>query len=150
VRIRSEIPLHFRIAQKLHDSPFELFPGAKKTIPHGKDERSMDSARPARQVIRIQRPLTLPLDDAPTGEVTFEGGVPLKPSYSIRSGENGFFSVANADALYRVMRVASAGELGLVLATVGLFGDDRFSPWFTNNTCYYTETDNSRQIFDFL
>jgi hypothetical protein len=58
--------------------------------------------------------------------------------------------VANADALYRVMRVASASELGEVLATVGLLGDDPLAPWFPDNVCYYTETDNSRQVFDLL
>ena len=34
----------------------------------------------------------------------------------MRSGENGYFSVANADALYREMRVESASELSLVRA----------------------------------
>ena len=72
------------------------------------------------------------------------------PTYSIRSGENGFFTVANADALYRSMRVASAGELGLLMARVALFGDDRLSPWFRDGVCYYTETDNSRHVLDFL
>jgi hypothetical protein len=68
----------------------------------------------------------------------------------IRSGENGFFTVANADALYRVMRVASASELGMVLARVGLFGDDPLRPWFPDGICYYPETDNSRAVTDFL
>jgi hypothetical protein len=36
------------------------------------------------------------------------------------------------------------------LAIVGLFGDDPVSPWFENNVCHYTETDNSRQVFDLL
>ena len=68
----------------------------------------------------------------------------------IRSGENGFFSVANADALYRVMKVASVSELGHVLSTTGLLGDDPNVPWFENYICYYTETDNARPVFDFL
>ena len=54
----------------------------------------------------------------------FKRGTDLRPEHAIRSGENGFFSVANADALYRVMKVASVSELGHVLATVGLLGDD--------------------------
>src|SRR6266480_6308961 len=65
---------------------------------------------------------------------------------AIRSGENGFFTVADADSLYRTMRVASASELGLMLATIGLLGDDRKSPWFPDNVCYYDETDNARQV----
>src|SRR4029078_1683869 len=48
------------------------------------------------------------------------------------------------------MRVASADELGLVLATVGLFGEDPDAPWFADNVCYYTENDNSRQVLDSL
>ena len=79
-----------------------------------------------------------------------ERGDVLRPSYTVRSGENGFFTVANAESLYRVMRVASASELGLMLATVALLGEDHSSPWFPGNVCYYRETDNSRQVFDFL
>jgi hypothetical protein len=48
------------------------------------------------------------------------------------------------------MRVASASELGLMLATVGLLGEDRLAPWFPGNVCYYDETDNARQVLDFL
>lgn len=145
VRIRPDIPLHDKIVQLLYNAPFEVFPGAKKTIP-----QQQGPLKPARQFIKVYRPLSFPLDDPPSGRVSFEAGTPLKPSYAIRSGENGFFTVANADALYRVMRVASASELGLILATVGLFGDDPLSPWFNNNICYYTETDNSRQVFELL
>jgi hypothetical protein len=145
VRVRSEIPLHEKIAQMLYDAPFEVFPGAKKT---GRERGAQD--KPTRQFIRVYRPLSLPLDNPASGRVSFKAGATLKPSYSIRSGENGFFTVANADALYRVMRVASASELGLILAAVGLFGDDPLSPWFKDNVCYYTETDNSRQVFDLL
>ncbi|MGA9772552.1 MAG: hypothetical protein WBV94_26195 [Blastocatellia bacterium] len=144
VRIRAEVPVHHQLAQKLYDAPFELFPGSKKSIRQGEE------VKPARQFVRVYKPLTIPLDGSPLGPVKFDSGNILKPSYLIRSGENGFFTVANADALYRVMRVASASELGQVLATVGLFGDDPLSPWFTDNICYYTETDNSRQVFDLL
>lgn len=144
VRIRNKVPLHKKVAQKIYDAPFEIFPGAKKT------NRQGDVIKPARQFVRVYRPLTVPLDGSPAGPVSFEEGKIIKPSYLIRSGENGFFTVANADALYRVMRVASASELGQVMATVGLFGDDPLSPWFPDNICYYTETDNSRQVFDLL
>jgi hypothetical protein len=37
-----------------------------------------------------------------------------------------------------------------MLATVALLGEDRITPWFRDNVCYYTETDNSRQVLDFL
>lgn len=144
VRIRNKVPLHKKIAQKIYDAPFEIFPGAKNT------NRQGEVIKPARQFVRVYRPLTIPLDGSTSGPVSFEEGNIIKPSYLIRSGENGFFTVANADALYRVMRVASASELGQVMATVGLFGDDPLSPWFPDNICYYTETDNSRQVFDLL
>lgn len=151
VRIRAEIPLHFQIALKLQEAGDELFPGAKKTLP-AEARASRDAGRPVpgRHVIRVYRPLTVPLDSPPGGPARFTRGEVLRPTYSIRSGENGFFSISNADALYRVMRIVSASELGSILAAVGLFGDDPLSPWFHDNVCYYTETDNSRQVFDLL
>jgi len=152
VRVREPIPLHRQIRQKLFDSPEEVFPGSKEAQPSkgGRAPQGPGRPLPARQVIRTVQPVTVPLDDPPSEPAQFERGEPIVPSYAIRSGENGFFTVANADALYRVMRVASASELGLMLATVGLFGEDRLSPWFVDNVCYYTETDNSRYVFDFL
>lgn len=151
VRIRAEIPLHFQIAQMLHSASVEVFPGAKKTLPPKvKDGTEVGQPVPVRHFVRIYKPVTIPLESPISGPVSFAKGEVLRPAYSIRSGENGFFTVANADALYRVMRVASASELGQVLATVGLFGDDPISPWFPGNICYYTETDNSRQVFDLL
>jgi len=151
VRIRAAIPLHKEIKQKLLEVPVELFPGAKKTLPmEARASKRTNRPVPIRQMIRIYPSLTIPLNQPPIGPVTFEQGNILTPTYSIRSGENGFFSVSNADALYRVMRVASASELGQVMATVGLFGEDSLSPWFPNNVCYYTEGDNSRQVFDLL
>jgi hypothetical protein len=105
---------------------------------------------PARQTLHVFPPVTVPFDEPPDGPVTFDRGDELTPTYAIRSGENGFFTVADADSLYRTMRVASASELGLMLATVGLLGDDRRSPWFPGNVCYYDETDNARQVLDFL
>ena len=70
--------------------------------------------------------------------------------YVLKSGENGYFTISNADALYRVMRVTTGGELGLILARTAIFGDDPHFPSFPGNECDYTETDNSRQVFDLL
>ena len=135
VRMREQIPLHRDIVKALRDAPHELFRGARER----------------KQCIRLFKPTTLRLDSsAKPKPLHFKAGDELRPQYVIRSGENGFFSVANADALYRVMKVASVSELGHVLATVGLLGDDPNVPWFTNQICYYTETANSRQVFDFL
>jgi hypothetical protein len=151
VRIRAEIPLHFQVARKLQGAPEDLFAGPKVGPPAG-GRAGGEGGHVARgmRVIKIHRPLAVPLGDPPQAPARFTVGKALRPAYSIRSGENGFFTVSNADALYRVMRIASASELGLVLATVGIFGDDRLSPWFADNVCYYTETDNSRQVFDLL
>jgi hypothetical protein len=154
VKVRAEIPLHFQIAQKLSNAPVGLFTKKappKKTLPHGaKVAEAASTPSNAKQVVWTYQPVTIPLDAPSEGPISFREEEILKPAYSIRSGENGLFSVSNADALYRVMRVASASELGQVLATVGLFGDDTSSPWFPGNVCYYTETDNSRQVFDLL
>jgi len=151
VKVREQIPLHRQIRQQLFDSGVEVFPGSKGSqAAETTASRRAGRPLPARHVIRVFEPLTVPLDDPPEGEALFDRGQPITPSYAIRSGENGFFSVADADALYRTMKVASASELGLMLATVGLLGDDRLSPWFRDNVCYYTETDNSREVFDFL
>lgn len=144
VRLREPIPLHARPSHLVHDAASEIFPGARRVGSDGK---------PVRHMVRVAPPIDVPLDGPQGKAATFEAGEPLRPAYSIRSGENGFFSVANADALYRTMRVASASELALVLASVGVLGDDPNAPWFPaseNNVCYYTETDNSRQVFDLL
>ena len=138
VRMREPIPLHGGIVKALRDAKHELFRGARER----------------KQFIHLFKPISLPLK-----EVSGQAGVPvlhfkigseLRPEYAIRSGENGFFSVANADALYRVMKVASVSELGHVLATVGLLGEDPNAPWFRDSICYYTETASSTQVFDFL
>jgi hypothetical protein len=152
VRIADRIPLHQKVAQELFDAPREIFPGSKDLLPAAaKASQRAGRPVPARQFVRVHEPLSLPLYSRPrSSPLTFPAGTELRPKYSIRSGENGFFSVANAEALYRTMRVASASELGALLATVGLFGDDPNVPWFTNSVCYYTETDYSRQVFDFL
>ncbi len=151
VKVGSDVPVHRYVGQMLFDAPAEVFPGSKATQPpESRASREAGRPVPVRQVARSFRPLTVFLDDPPQDPVRFERGEEIRPSFVLRSGENGFFTVANAEALYRVMRVASASELGLVMAVCGLFGDDPISPWFTNNICYYTETDNSRQVLDFL
>jgi hypothetical protein len=135
VRLRERIPLHRQIVNALRDAPHELFRGARER----------------KQFIQVFKPTTLKLSgSAKPKPLHFKRGEELRPEYAIRSGENGFFSVANADALYRVMKVASVSELGHVLATVGLLGDDPNVPWFSNSICYYTETANETQVFDFL
>jgi hypothetical protein len=135
VRMRERIPLHGGIVKALRDAPHELFRGA----------------RDRKQFIQLFKPTTLRFDAVEKAKpLHFKRGSDLRPEHAIRSGENGFFSVANADALYRVMKVASVSELGHVLATVGLLGDDPNVPWFEKGICYYTETANSNQVFDFL
>ncbi len=134
VRMRERIPLHGGIVKALRDAPHELFRGSRER----------------KQFVQIFRPTTLRFAGAKDKPLHFKRGEDLLPSWVIRSGENGFFSVANADALYRVMKVASVSELGHVLATTGLLGDDPNLPWFENGICYYTETDNARPVFDFL
>ncbi len=100
--------------------------------------------------IHVYAPAELDLLEAPHEPLQFTGGSPLRFRHVIRSGENGFFTVSNADALYRVMRVTSTSELGLTLARVAALGDDPQCPTFVDSRCYYTETDNSRQVLDFL
>jgi hypothetical protein len=151
VRVRDEIPVHRGVRRLLFEADREVFPGSKEAQPaESRASRAAGRALPARQVLRVFPPLTVQWDDPPSEPAAFERGEPVTPSYAIRSGENGFFSVANADALYRVMRVASASELGLMLATVGLLGEDRLKPWFPDGVCYYVETENSRQVAVFL
>jgi len=100
--------------------------------------------------LHLYEPKLVPVMNESEEPVRFEGGDPLIVDYAVRSGENGYLSVPNADALYRVMRVASSSELGFTLARVAVFGDDAQAPAFLENVCYYTETDNSRQVFDLL
>jgi hypothetical protein len=135
VRMREHIPLHGGIVKALRDAPHELFRGSRER----------------KQSIQLFKPTTLRFTtETKPKPLHFKKGEELKPENAIRSGENGFFSVANADALYRVMKVASVSELGHVLATVGLLGDDPNVPWFEGGICFYTETANSNQVFDFL
>ncbi|MGN6183867.1 MAG: hypothetical protein ACTHQM_09470 [Thermoanaerobaculia bacterium] len=135
VKMRVEIPLHGAIVEKLRNAPHELFRGSRER----------------KQSVQVFKPATLKIDNvAKAKPLHFKRGEALRPSWVIRSGENGYFSVANADALYRTMKVASVSELGHVLASVGVLGDDPNVPWFTNYICFYTETANSKQVFDFL
>jgi hypothetical protein len=100
--------------------------------------------------IKIYPPVLIRDRGENDGKISFQKGAEFIPRIQIRSGENGRFSTSNTDALYRVMRVASASELGLVLAEAAVVGDDKDVPWFINNTSYYTETENARLVFDFL
>lgn len=151
VKVRERVPLHRGLRQRLFEAPAEVFPGAKASQPReSKASRRAGRPVPVAHHMRVFPPVTVRFDDPPSGPATFEQGEELVPTYTIRSGENGFFSVADAESLYRVMKVASASELGLLLARVGLLGDDPSRPWFEGNVCYYAETDNSRQVFDFL
>lgn len=161
VRIREDVPVQREVADRLLHAPREIYPGSQQRHGAGAEEsRKAGFAVPIRQKVRVFPPLTLDLDEPGGGEVFFrprekrrtsrDAGELLRPSYALRSGENGIFTAANAEALYRVMRVASASELGTVLARVALYGDDPLAPFFRDNVCYYAETDNSRQVFDFL
>jgi hypothetical protein len=152
VRIDERVPLHQKVVQQLFNAKHELFPGAKELQPpESKASRAAGRPIPVRHYAHVYRPVTLPLAPRPRGvQLQFDRGVDLRPRFALRSGENGFFSVANAEAIYRVMRVASASELGTVLATVGLFGDDPNVPWFVDGMCNYNETDYARQVFDLL
>jgi len=95
VRMRDTIPLHGGIVKALRDAKHELFRGARER----------------KQFIHLFKPITLQLDAKSSRELHFKLGEEIRPEHAIRSGENGFFSVANADALYRVMKVASVSEL---------------------------------------
>lgn len=151
IRIREKVPLHGQLSRALFEQERELFPGSKKTLPsEAKASKRAGGPVPARQFAMVHKPVTVRLTHPSHQLLEFDQGEEFRPRYILRSGENGFFSVANAEALYRTMRVASASELGHVLASVGLFGDDPASPWFKDGICYYTESDNSRQVFDFL
>ena len=148
VRIREHIPLHGQLRTRLDDMPEDVRP-ITDAKPSRESRDGTASGKPQR-FLRSYQPITIPVDATDPRPVKFGKGQEIVPSYALRSGENGFFSVANAEALYRVMRVASTSELGLVLARVALLGDDRRSPWFPGHLCYYPESDNSRQVFDFL
>jgi hypothetical protein len=101
-------------------------------------------------VLRVYTPVSLDFLTEEHEPLAFNHAHPLTLDYVLKSGENGFFTVSNAEALYRVMRVTSSPELGLLLARTAAFGDDKQYPFFVDNICYYTESDYSRQVFDLL
>ncbi len=85
------------------------------------------------------------------GKLTETKGYELKVDFALFSGENGLFSVDNAIALYRVMKVASEAELGIPMVTTAMLGDDPNKPWFDKDgICYYTETENANLVFALL
>lgn len=79
----------------------------------------------------------------PPVPLAFGVGKELRVAASLRSGENGYFSVANAVALYHVMKVATSEELAAVVARHIIFGEERRRKWFHDGLCYYTETENA-------
>lgn len=102
-------------------------------------------------VLQVYSPVSLDLLTEEQKPLSFKHGHPLNLDYVLKSGENGYFTVSNAEALYRVMKVTSNTELGLLLARTAAFGDDKQYPFFdVDNICYYTESDYSRQVFDLL
>jgi len=141
VAIDEALGLQKEMRKGLKAAETEPFPGARQATAVHVHPSAMVSVSVSRT------------SDAP---LSFEGpnaANEFRPRFALRSGENGFLSVANAEALYRVMRVASPSELGSVMALVGALGDDPCHAWFPkekNHVCYYTETDNSRLVFDFL
>ena len=164
VPVREPVRLHSAVRRQLRTLYDALPP-----LPEDRKERKV-ALKGVRQAwpafglpmanVQVHPPLDAPLEGGTAGSITYfrepkreremERGNLLLPTYALRSGENGVFTVANADALYRVMRVASASELAQVLATVMVLGDDPHRPFFVDGICYYGETDNARQVFDFL
>lgn len=157
VQINQDIPLHRDAVKAIRELKEAQVP----------DDVPFDGPRPDAQHegrVLLCRPIDTGVDSEPSrpfitrfkvyNERTRreeEHSHPVQPRFALRSGENGLFSVANTDALYRVMRVATESELGFVLASVALFGEDERAPsWFPGGQCYYTETDNSRAAFGFL
>lgn len=134
------------------DEPLKMQKQMEKGLQHAGHE--LFPAASAAKFIHVHAPksvrVTAGAKGAPLRFQRMARGHELRPRFALRSGENGFLSVANAEALYRVMRVASPSELGTVMGLVGALGDDPREPWFPDGVCYYTETDNSRLVFDFL
>ena len=135
----------------VRESP-QLNPDIKRLLQHeeAKGHNVLPTTDGDRSRIKIYQPVDLDLLGEEHTPLAFDHGRPLILDYVLRSGENGYFTVSNTDALYRVMRVTSSSELGLLLARTAIFGDDPECPAFPESTCYYMETDNSRQVFDLL
>ncbi|MEM8960563.1 MAG: hypothetical protein AAGD38_03720 [Acidobacteriota bacterium] len=106
---------------------------------YGAADCALDDGKHTVDMIDPERPLTRH-DSA----LHFGGGHEIELDVAIRSGENGFFSVANCVALYHVMQVAIAEELALVMVRRAVFGPERRGDWFEDRLCYYAETDNCR------
>lgn len=90
--------------------------------------------------------LTLPFDGGGEGgeqPLRFGSGGELRVEAAVRSGENGFFSVANSYALYHVMKVAIPEELATVIVRRLIGGRERRRDPFVGGLCYYTETENA-------
>lgn len=164
VPIREPVRLHAAVTRQLrtiHETLPEL-PPRRDRKPALKEVRRTGALGLPMAHVQVVPPFDVSLDApedqavayyrAAQGKQETNRGNLLYPTYALRSGENGVFTVANADALYRVMRVASASELAQVLAAVMLLGDEKEEhlPFFKDGICYYGETDNSRQVFDFL
>jgi hypothetical protein len=133
------------------DEPLKLQKQMEKSLQHAAHEPF--PAASTAKYIHVHPPKSVRAASSSSAPLHFERmarGHELRPRFALRSGENGFLSVANAEALYRVMRVASPSELGTVMGLVGALGDDPKEKWFPDGVCYYTETDNSRLVFDFL
>jgi len=134
---RKTVPIKGDVFQRLFESAREGYPILGE---HDMKSRNLKS----------YRPITVEVNEESQETVCFEHGHDIICDYVVHSGENGFFTIANADALYRIMKVTSASELAVVLSDVAIAGDDPKCPWFPDHICYYTETDNSRMVFDFL
>lgn len=79
----------------------------------------------------------------PRRPLAFGAGKQVRFEAAVRSGENGYFSVANSLALYHVMKVAIPEELATVIVRRALFGRERRRSWFSGGISYYTETENA-------
>ena len=137
VTARKTVPIKGDLVQRLEESANEGYP-------------ILDSKDLKLRNLKCFRPVTVEVGEESGEPVQFEHGHDIILDYVVHSGENGFFSIANADALYRIMKVTSGSELSVVLSDVAIAGDDPMCPWFPEHICYYTETDNSRMIMDFL
>lgn len=137
VTARKAVSVKGDILGRLADSAREGFP-----ILSAQDIKSRN--------LKSYKPVTVEVGTESAEPVSFEHGHDIILDYVVHSGENGYFTIANADALYRIMKVTSGSELAVVLSDTAIAGDDPMCPWFPDHICYYTETDNSRMVMDFL
>jgi hypothetical protein len=137
VTVKKSVPIKGDIRSRLEESAREGNPIL--------DEKDLREG-----ILKAYKPIATEIGEESAEPVQFGRGHNIICDYVVQSGENGYFSIANADALYRVMRVTSPSELAVVLSNTAIAGDDPLYPWFNNHVCYYSETDNSRMVFDFL